>query len=169
MGQSSHGFFIRACATVAWSCKKPWRSSVEEPLPIKDGIILPGHELWFVASRSGGPGGQHVNKTSSRVSLHWNLAASTVLDQAQKARVAQRLKNRISADGVLQIHESGHRSQHRNREEARKRLAELLIMALVIARKRWPTRAGKGAHLRRMESKRRRSLIKSWRRRPSEE
>jgi ribosome-associated protein len=142
---------------------------MEEPLPIGETHVIPGRELWFTASRAGGPGGQHVNKTSSRVTLHWNLSESDAFDAFQRARLLRRLSNRLSRNGIVLIHVDEYRSQHRNREIARQRLAELVLSALASKKKRIPTKASKAAKRRRLQKKRHRAETKKLRRHPSDD
>jgi len=92
-------------------------------------VLIPERELGWRFSRSGGPGGQGVNTTDSRVELLFDVAASTTLTEQQRARVLQRLSNRL-VDGVLTVVASEYRSQLRNREAARARLAAMLRAAL---------------------------------------
>ena len=142
---------------------------MEEPLPIGETHVIPGKELWFTASRAGGPGGQHVNKTSSRVTLHWNLSESESFDAFLRARLLRRLTNRLSRDGIVLIHVDEYRSQHRNREIARQRLAKLVLSALAAKKKRVPTKASKAAKRRRLNEKRHRAQTKKLRQHPSED
>jgi len=139
---------------------------MEEPLTVRDDLVIPGDELWFTASRSGGPGGQHVNKTSSRVTLHWSVATSTALDEPRRARLLAKLAGRLTAEGVLAIDVDTERSQHRNRELARERLAALVDEALRIPRRRVPTRATRASQRRRLSEKARRGDTKRSRQRP---
>lgn len=117
-------------------------------------LEIPDYELWYTASRSGGPGGQHVNTTSSKITLHWSPADSGVLSDDQKRRVIRRLGNRINRDGVLMIDASEHRSQHRNKEIAQERLAELIRRALEPRKRRKRTRPTRGSIERRLKAKR---------------
>lgn len=137
-----------------------------DDLPIHDTLTLPGWELWVTTSRSSGAGGQHVNRTESRVTLHWNLAGSSVLTDAQRARLLQRLGGRVNADGVLQVSVETHRSQHRNREEARERLQALVVEALQTRRARRATRPTRSSVRRRLEAKRQQGEKKERRRKP---
>ncbi len=139
---------------------------MEEDLTITDALVIPGAELGFTASRASGPGGQHVNKTSSRVTLQWDVAGSSVLSARQRAMLDERLASRLTRDGVLQVHAEGSRSQHRNREVARERLAELVARALHTDPPRRPTRTPKGVHRRRIANKRRRGETKRLRKAP---
>lgn len=136
---------------------------MEADLTIRDGLVIPGWELWYVASRAGGPGGQHVNTSSTRVTLMWNLAGTTALDEGQRARVLRRLANRVNADGVLQLSADGERSQLANREDARARLAALVAQALVVPKARRPTRPTRGAQERRLTAKKQRGETKRQR------
>jgi ribosome-associated protein len=137
-----------------------------DPLRINDHITIPAWELWYTASRSGGAGGQHVNTTSSRVTLCWAPGQSSALTEGQRARVCARLAARIGGDGVLQLHVDENRSQHRNLEIARERLADLVVDALRVAKRRVPTRVPRSAERNRLEDKGRRSAIKRARRGP---
>ncbi len=129
--------------------------------------IIP--ELEYRASRSGGPGGQHVNTSSTRVEVWWDVANSAAITEEQRARLLSALAPRLDGSGRLRLVSSGSRSQLRNREEATERLIALVARALLVpkARKRTkPTRAAKAA---RLEAKRRRSAVKRERRRPGSE
>lgn len=127
-------------------------------------MLIPERELGWRFSRSGGPGGQGVNTTDSRVELLFDVAASTTLTEQQRARVLQRLSNRL-VDGVLTVVASEYRSQLRNREAARARLAAMLRAALAPdPPARRPTRPSRAARERRLADKRRRMLTKRLRR-----
>ena len=127
-------------------------------------MLIPERELGWRFSRSGGPGGQGVNTTDSRVELLFDVAASTTLTEQQRARVLQRLSNRL-VDGVLTVVASEYRSQLRNREAARARLAAMLRAALAPdPPTRRPTRPSRAARERRLADKRRRMVIKRLRR-----
>jgi ribosome-associated protein len=127
-------------------------------------VLIPERELGWRFSRSGGPGGQGVNTTDSRVELLFDVAASTTLTEQQRARVLQRLSNRL-VDGVLTVVASEYRSQLRNREAARARLAAMLRAALAPdPPARRPTRPSRAARERRLADKRRRMLTKRLRR-----
>ncbi len=130
------------------------------------GLVLPESELSFESARSGGPGGQNVNKVATKVILRFRPADSRVLDEDQKRRILGRLEHRMTLSGELVLHSSRHRQRSRNLEEARSRLAELLAEALRHRRPRRPTRPTRASGRRRIESKRRRGDEKR-RRRPS--
>lgn len=134
-----------------------------DPLYVNDQIEIPGAELIVRTSRSTGPGGQHANVTDSRVEVSFDIANSPTLPEWARARLLERLGPTISA--VAQ----DERSQLRNRETARTRLAERLRSALERPRPRRPTRPGPAARERRLDSKRRQSQRKRERRPPGEE
>ncbi len=129
------------------------------------GLMIPAAELVERFSRSSGPGGQSVNTTDSRVELEYDVAGSSALSEAQRARARSRLVARL-IDGRLVVVASEHRSQHRNRVAARERLAELLRAALAPPPPvRRATRPSRRARERRLEGKRQRSQTKALRRR----
>ena len=130
---------------------------------IRDGLAIPESEITFTASRSGGPGGQNVNKVSSRVTLSFDVPASTALSEEQKRKITGRLATRINKDGVLRIVSQKTRSQDMNRNDALERFSDLLRRALTEQRSRIKTRVPSGAKERRIEEKRKRTLIKQKR------
>lgn len=132
-------------------------------LRINDQVSIPMTALSFRASRSGGPGGQHVNTSSTRVELVWDLAHSPSIDEDQRARLREKLAGRISGEGLLTLAASGSRSQARNRDEAVERFTELLREALRVPKPRKKTRPPRAAHEKRLADKRRRSEIKKLR------
>jgi len=132
-------------------------------LPVKNGVVIPGYELEITASRAGGPGGQHVNKTDTRITVRWNVPTTTALDETQKARVLNNLQARLTSDGDLIVHHSASRSQQQNKEAALARLAQEVSNALYIPKKRKATRISKAAKEIRLQSKRQRSAIKGMR------
>lgn len=133
-------------------------------IEIGPGLSIPEEELRFVASRAGGPGGQHVNKVNTRITIFWDLAGSTVVSESQRRRIASRLATRVGRDGTLRVACGRHRSQAANRREAADRLRELVREALRPRRARKPTRVPVAAKRKRLESKRRRSAVKRDRR-----
>jgi ribosome-associated protein len=136
---------------------------VSDALEVTESISIPRDELSIRASRSGGAGGQHVNTSSTRIELLWNVAQTRALPDEIRERMLARLRARTNADGFIRIVSSEHRSQLRNREAAEERLAKLVRSALAIPRARRktaPTRASKEA---RLEAKKRRSEIKKRR------
>jgi ribosome-associated protein len=141
----------------------------DDRLAIAPGLDLPLAELEYRASRSGGPGGQHVNTSSTRVEVWWDVAHSPTLSDEQRARLLQRLASRLDGDGGLRLVSSSTRSQLRNREEVTERLARMVAEALVIPKRRKPTRPGRAAKAARVEAKRRRGAVKRERRRRPDE
>ena len=132
------------------------------------GVEVPPGELAWRFSRSSGPGGQSVNTADSRVELSFDVARSPSLPDPVRARLLVRLSHRL-VDGVLTIAASEYRSQHRNREAARARLADLLTEASAPpAPKRRPTRPTRGSKERRLAGKKRRGETKALRRRPAD-
>lgn len=132
---------------------------------IPHGLHIPGSELSEQFSRSSGPGGQHVNTSDTRVQLSLDLRATTVLNDEQRERVLQHLAPKLSGT-VLSVSSAEQRSQLRNRNAARRRLAELLREALAPEVARRPTRPSRNSRRRRVRAERRRSEIKHNRRRP---
>jgi len=127
------------------------------------GVEVPETELEFIASRSGGPGGQNVNKVSSRVTLRFDLERTTALTAEQRQRVRQKLSSRISSEGVLQISSQRTRSQDLNREDAVARFAELLRGALHEDKARVKTKATRSSREERLKEKRIRTSVKQAR------
>lgn len=129
------------------------------------GVVIPDDELRWRFSRSSGPGGQSVNTSDSRVELSYDLARGS-LPRHLRERALERLAGRL-VDGVLTVAASEYRSQHRNREAARARLAELLTEATAPPPpRRRPTKPSRGAKERRLAGKKRRGETKALRRRP---
>ena len=135
-------------------------------IPIADDLSIPDEEVSFVTSRSGGPGGQNVNKLETRVTLRFDLADSASLSEEQKARLRERLATRITKDGVLHVTSQRHRTQAANREAAVERFAELVRDNLREEPPRKRTRPSRAAKARRLEEKRRRSHRKRERTAP---
>jgi ribosome-associated protein len=130
------------------------------------GITIPASDLTWRFSRSSGPGGQSVNTADSRVELVFDVAGSAALPEPLRERLLARLGHRL-VDGRLRIAASEYRSQHRNREAARSRLADLLTEASAPPpAKRRATRPTRGSKERRLSAKSQRSQTKSLRRRP---
>ena len=137
---------------------------MSDALRVSDELSIPRSELDLRATRSGGPGGQHVNTSSTRIELLWNVVTSRALTDEQRERIRQRLASRTDADGFIRVVSSESRSQLRNREAPESRLAEILRRALVKPRKRIPTRPSRAAREARLKDKRLRSERKRMRR-----
>jgi ribosome-associated protein len=135
----------------------------EETLHVHRGLDLPLSEVTWRATTSGGPGGQHANRTLSRVEVQFEVAASTTLGPRQRARLLERL------GPVVRASASDSRSQARNREQALERLAVKIDAGLRVRPARRPTRPTKSSQVRRVESKRRHSATKRRRRPPGED
>lgn len=119
--------------------------SAASALVVNDSLAIPRHELTFRASRAGGPGGQHVNTSSTRVELVWNPGASRSVTPLQRERLLDKLSGRVDSQGNVRVVASAFRSQSRNREDAEARLAAMIRRALVIPRARKKTRPGRAA------------------------
>ena len=132
-------------------------------LEVNRRLVIPAAELRESASRSGGPGGQHVNKTSTRVTLRWCAGQSTALSSTQRARLQRRLGSRLTRGGDLVVHARRFRSRGRNRELARERLAELVREALATPKTRVPTARSRASRERALSAKRHRSGLKRTR------
>lgn len=138
-------------------------------LRVTAGVRIPLAELTFRATRAGGPGGQHVNTSSTRVELWWDAAASPSLTPVQRQRVLAALGHRLTEDGKLRLVASETRSQSRNREAAVARFRAVLAGALAVRKVRRPTRPSRASKERRLQEKRVRSTRKQERRRPHDE
>ncbi len=134
-----------------------------------DRIEIPLREIDIRVSRASGPGGQHVNKASSRVELHWNVRDSTVLTDDQRQRLLRKLESRLSAEGTLRVVAAATRSQHRNRELAEQRLHDVVHRALAVPKKRRTTAPTPASREARLASKHRHSEKKKLRRLPPDE
>ncbi len=132
-------------------------------LEVKPGVVIPGSELEITTSRAGGPGGQHVNKTDSKITIRWNVFTTVALTEQQKSRVIQKLQAQLSSQGDLIIHSSQFRSQEQNKQEAFARLALEVSKALHIPKKRIPTKVSRAATQKRLDTKARTGGIKKMR------
>jgi ribosome-associated protein len=133
---------------------------------VKRGLVIPQNELRFTFSRSSGPGGQNVNKLSTRVQLRFNLDASASLTAEQKSRIRQRIPGRILEGGDIQVVSERTRSRERNILDACDKLGKLLGSALKRTRHRIPTAVPTRAKKQRRADKQRRSAKKRLRERP---
>ena len=134
-------------------------------LPVGDLFVIPESELEWSFSTSGGPGGQHANRNATRAELGWNLATSLAITDQLRTRLVHTLGSRVRG-GVITIAVAESRSQWRNRQMARRRLAEMLESALRERRRRVPTRPSRSSQDTRLKDKRRRGADKRLRKPP---
>jgi ribosome-associated protein len=132
-------------------------------LQIQQTLSIPESEFELTYVRSSGPGGQNVNKVSSKCQLRWNVLRSPSIPSHLRERMIAKLASRLTTEGELLISCDSHRDQGRNREECLVRLKMLLVEALHVPKKRKATRATKSSQRKRVESKRKRSEIKGMR------
>jgi len=147
----------------------PEPNDLTEVVAIADGLAIPTAELRFRFSRSSGPGGQHVNRSETRVELLFDVARSPSLAEEQRARITHRLAGYIDGAGMMHVVSSSTRSQLENRADATARFQALLAAALRPHKRRRPTRPGAAARERRLAEKRERSGAKAMRRKVERE
>jgi ribosome-associated protein len=135
-----------------------------DSLTITPEISIPRGELTYRATRSGGPGGQHVNTSSTRIELLWDVSHSRAVTDEQRERIRAKLAPRLDAEGLVRVVASDHRSQQQNRGAADERLAALVRHALHVPKKRRKTKPPAAAKERRIKSKKLRSEKKRDRR-----
>ena len=136
----------------------------DDAIVVNERLTIPRHELTARASRAGGAGGQHVNTSSTRIELLWNVRTSAVLDDETRERLLARLDTKLDGEGTLRVVASDRRSQRQNRESAEERLAEMVRRALVVQKKRRPTKPSKASKEKRISEKKRRGETKAARR-----
>jgi ribosome-associated protein len=132
-------------------------------LRITDKISLDERELQERFVRASGPGGQNVNKVSTAVELRFDVGGSASLPEGVRARLRRLAGRRLSNDGILVIRADRFRTQERNREDARERLAELVRQATVVPKRRVPTRLPRASKERRRDDKKKRGHVKRLR------
>ena len=135
----------------------------DNALLIGPDLRIPLSELQYRTSRSGGPGGQHVNTSSTRVEVTWNVADSPSLSPEQRTRLLQQLATRLDTEGQVRLVSSGTRSQLRNKDDVTDRLRSTIAAALVVPKKRKPTKPSRAAKAARLEAKRKRAATKRQR------
>ncbi len=129
-------------------------------IDINSRLSIPDDEVRFTFSRSGGPGGQNVNKVNTRATLWFDVAGSPALSESQRAKILHRLGNRIGNDGLLQVVSMQYRTQKANREDALRRFTSLLAAALFEKPRRKKTGVPRRARENRLKSKKRRGMLK---------
>jgi ribosome-associated protein len=138
-------------------------------LPVNASLTIPARELVVRATRAGGPGGQHVNTSSTRVEVVWNVLRTSALDAERRDRIVARLGRRLDGEGNLRVVSAESRSQRHNREAAAERLAAVVARALHVPTRRRPTRPTAAARRQRLEAKRKRSERKRMRKTGADE
>jgi ribosome-associated protein len=145
------------------------RAAMGEMIEITDSLSLDEDELGWRFVKASGPGGQHVNKTSSAVELRFDVRRSPSLPAEVRARLERLAGSRLTQDGVIVLFAQGSRSQEMNRQAARERLVELIRRAATAPKRRRPTKPTYASKLKRLEGKSRRAGVKALRGRPSDE
>ena len=136
------------------------RAHDDDDLVVDDRVTIPATDLSWTASRSSGPGGQHVNKVATKVTLRFHLPQTQALSPRQKSRLRKLAGRRLDADGNLLVSAQAERSQRRNLERARQSLRRLVLRALVDDKPRVPTKPSRASKRRRLDDKRRRAQRK---------
>jgi ribosome-associated protein len=141
----------------------------ERRVVVTPNLSIPLAEIVIRATPSSGPGGQHVNRSATRIEAVWNVTASPVLTPAQRSRLQLRLASRLDGDGNLRVVASDRRSQLQNRSAALERLSGVVSRALAVPKARRATKPTRASKERRLDSKKRRGTTKRERRRPPDE
>jgi ribosome-associated protein len=136
---------------------------MKNDLFIKNGLTIPEHELVIATSRSGGSGGQHVNKTETRITVRWNIKSSSALTDEQKNYLLEKLQSQLTDDGDIVVHNSESRSQQQNKKNALNNLAAIIRNGLHVPKKRIATKVSKTLKEARLKSKAHRGKIKEMR------
>jgi ribosome-associated protein len=144
-----------------------YRARMGQPIAITDNLSLDEDELAWKAARASGPGGQHVNKTSTAVELRFDVRNSPSLPEDVRERLERLAGSRLTQDGVIVLFAQNARSQEMNRQDALQRLVELVRQAAVRPKRRRPTKPTYSSKLKRLEGKSKRAGVKAMRGRPS--
>jgi ribosome-associated protein len=128
---------------------------------VNDVMQIPDEELVFSYARSGGPGGQNVNKVASKAILHWAVAQNTSIRDDVKDRLRALFPSRVTVDGYFVIQSQEYRDQERNREACLEKLREMLLKAATVPKKRRPSKPSRGSKERRLATKKHRAGVKS--------
>ena len=142
----------------------PSSSDNHDAIAVTPALSIPRAEIQFRATRAGGPGGQHVNTSSTRIELLWDLARSAAVSEAQRLVLQEKLAGRLDAAGCVRVVVRESRSQRQNRDIAEERLAELVAEARTVRKRRRPTRRPRGANEARLAEKKKRGERKRDRR-----
>jgi ribosome-associated protein len=137
---------------------------VSDDVRVNRSVTIPISEIEMTFSPSGGPGGQHANKAATRAELVWNIERSEAIGPRQRDRIRSKLRHRIDSNGNLRLVSDAQRSQMRNRDEVKRRLAQLVAEALIPPKPRVRTKPTRSAVEKRLQDKKRRSDIKRRRR-----
>ena len=140
--------------------------SADSGLEVLPSLVLVPSDLTVTYARSGGPGGQNVNKVETKAVLRLNIRTCPSFNESQRQRLLQQLGNRLTNEGELVLHASRHRTKERNRTDAVERLVAILRGALIVQKKRRKTKPTRGSKQRRLTSKKQRSDTKKLRRKP---
>lgn len=133
-------------------------------ISINPELAIPRAEIDYRATRAGGPGGQHVNTSSTKVELLWDVAKSNAINDEQRALIMQKLRKRIGEDGLMRLTSAASRSQHQNKEDVTTRFARILADALRVPKRRKKTKVPRAAKEARLKAKKNRSRVKQQRR-----
>jgi ribosome-associated protein len=140
---------------------------MSSPLIINDKITLPGSDLEWTAVRASGPGGQNVNKVASKIELTFDFEATVALPDPAKLRLRALAKNQLDAEGRILVKSEKTRDQGKNLADAREKLKELIVKALVVPKARKPTKPSKAQKARRLTTKKKVGAKKAARKKPS--